>query len=133
MTPLISLVDAAIWVDIRLEDAARDSNSASVASTVLRTPAKEDSKSSEALTAAVHSVRMGVVRTVVSALPAVVSFLLTESQLRPKVSSVLPAAVHAERAVASWRFVSSISARVVLTAALARFSAASASITASEA
>ena len=133
MTPLISLVDAAISVDICLEDAASEANSVSVASTVLRTPAKEDSKSNEALTAAVPSVRMGVVMTVVSVLPAVVIFLLTVSQVLPKLSSDLPAAVHADLAVESWRLVSSISARVALTAAFARFNAASASRTASEA
>ena len=133
MTALISLVDEAISVDIFLDEAAREANSASVASTVFRTPAKEDSKSSEALTAAVPNVRMGVVMTVVSVLPAVVIALLTVSQVLPKLSSDLPAAVHADLAVESWRLVSSISARVALTAAFARFSAASASRTASEA
>ena len=67
---LISVVEAATCVDIVLVAEARASNSASVASTVLRTLVNEDSKSSDALIAAVPMARTGVETAVVSARPA---------------------------------------------------------------
>ena len=101
MTSLISPVEAAICVDMALEDAASASNSASVASTVLRTLVKVDSKSSDALMAVAPSASTGVVTVVVSARPAVVRPLPTASHFLPKSSSDLPAAVQADFAVAS--------------------------------
>ena len=81
--------------------------------------------------AAAPSERMGAVMAVDSVRPAAVSVLETVSHFLPKASSSLPAAVHADLALASCLLVLSISALVEATAALARFRAVSASMTAS--
>ena len=82
----------------------------------------EDSKSSDALMAAVPMATMGVVTVVVSVFPAPVSALPVADAFWPKSSSVLPMAVHWDCAVLSARLQLSMSACVCFTAARALLS-----------
>ena len=118
-------------MDIRFDVSASWPNSVSVASTVLRTEVKEDSKSMEALIAAVPSAAMGVVRVVESSLPALIRFFPAVSQAFPKDSMLFPAFVHSDCAVFSSLLQFAMSAFVCFTAARALFSAVFASCTAS--
>ena len=130
-TSAMSFAEVAISVDICLISSDSAAYCPSVASTVLRTDVNALSYEMDALIAAAPNVRMGVVRTVDNVFPAASMVLETFSHFLPKASISLPAAVHADLAVASCLLVLSISPRVSARAALARLSAASASMTAS--
>ena len=122
MTSLISVVEAAICVDMDLLAEASAANSVSVASTVFLTDVNEDSKSSDALIAAVPMATMGVVMVLLSDLPAPVSALPVLDAFLPKLSNALPMAVHSDCAVLSALLHDSMSACVCFTAARALFS-----------
>ena len=121
MTALISSVDVAISVDIRLEASASLLKSSSVPLTVFRTYANEDSKSILALTAVVPKATIGVVMCVVSVLPALVMALDRVPHFFEKFVSTVPACVHADfiRYSSSVSFL--ISASVSRAAAFALF------------
>ena len=97
----MSVVDVAICVDISLEAAASLAKSSSVPFTVLRTVAKDESKSMEVFMAAVPRAVTGAVIAVERKRPTIpVALELLVSAL-PTEEAACPMPVHADRAVSS--------------------------------
>ena len=101
MTPAMSVVEVAISVLMRLMESERCSYSASVASTVFRTPVKALSKSMAALKDAVPSARIGVVKTRDMVLPVFSAAWATAAQRVLNACKDSLACVHADRSRAN--------------------------------
>ena len=119
MTSAMEPEDEATSVLIFFTASDSRSYSCSVASTVLRTPVKALSNSTDALKAAVPSASTGVVSAAVMPLPTLDMAVLTAAHLVPKAVSVSPALVHADCIRASLSVVALICASVRVSAACA--------------